>query len=47
MAISFLSWNVENFHSDRERVDRVIGKIAEHDPDLFALYEVKGSQVFQ
>ncbi|MEM1390896.1 MAG: endonuclease/exonuclease/phosphatase family protein [Pseudomonadota bacterium] len=47
MTISFLSWNVENFHNDRARVSRVISKIAEYRPDVFALYEVKGAAVFQ
>ncbi len=44
--LSFLSWNVENFHSDEERVPRVVDFIVDKDPDVFALYEVKGSQVF-
>ena len=45
--LSFLSWNVENFHSDQTRAPRVIDFIVEHDPDVFGLYEVKGRQVFE
>ena len=44
--LSFLSWNVENFHGDGSRVDRVVQKVADKNPDVFALYEVKGSVVF-
>lgn len=44
--LSFLSWNVENFHNDPPRVDRVIDLIVDQDPDVFGLYEVKGSAVF-
>ena len=47
MSISFLSWNVENFHNDRDRVSRVIGEIAKYKPAVFALYEVKGVAEFQ
>ena len=45
--LSFLSWNVENFHGEPARVDRVVDKIAGKNPDVFALYEVKGATVFQ
>ncbi len=45
--LSFLSWNVENFHNDPERVDRVIDFIAAQDPDVFGLFEVKGAAVFR
>ena len=44
--LSFLSWNVENFHNDPDRVDRVVGLIAQKNPDVFGMYEVKGSAVF-
>ena len=44
--LSFLSWNVENFHNDAARVNRVVGLVASKNPDVFALYEVKGSAVF-
>lgn len=45
--LTFLSWNIENFHGEQGRVSRVIDFIAGHDPDVFGLYEVKGSQVFE
>ena len=45
--LSFLSWNVENFHSDPTRVPRVVNFIVDQNPDVFALYEVKGRQVFE
>lgn len=45
--LSFLSWNVENFHNQTSRVNRVVDKVANKNPDVFALYEVKGGQVFQ
>lgn len=44
--LSFMSWNVENFHNDPERVDRVVELISQKDPDVFGLFEVKGSAVF-
>lgn len=44
--LSFLSWNVENFHHDETRVDRVVDVVAAKNPDVFALYEVKGKPVF-
>ena len=44
--LSFLSWNVEHFHNDQTRVARVVSAIAAKAPDVFAIYEVKGSAVF-
>ena len=43
---SFASCNVEQFHGRRDRVDRVVGLLAEHDPDVVAIFEVKGRDVF-
>lgn len=45
-VFSFASWNVEQFRGRHERVDRVVGLLAEHDPDVFAIFEVKGRDVF-
>ncbi len=45
-VISFLSWNVENFHNQASRVDRVVDLIAAQNPDIFGIYEVKGAAVF-
>lgn len=46
-AFSVASWNVEHFKDDPSRVERVIGFLKKQDPDVFALYEVEGSVVFQ
>lgn len=45
-TVKFLCWNVENFHSDHNRVSAVVDTIAQQSPDVFALFEVKGRQVF-
>jgi len=45
-VLSFASWNVEQFQGRRERVDRVVGLLSEHDPDVCAIFEVKGRDVF-
>lgn len=45
-AFSLLSWNVEHFKNEGSRVDRVVKKIAEQKPDVLALYEVEGADVF-
>ena len=44
--LSFASWNVENFHGKPSRVDRVVDLLKETNPDVFAIYEVKGKTVF-
>ncbi|MEJ2534810.1 MAG: endonuclease/exonuclease/phosphatase family protein [Gammaproteobacteria bacterium] len=44
---SFASWNVEHFAGKRERAERVVALLSELDPDVFALYEVKSSSVYQ
>jgi hypothetical protein len=45
-AFSLLSWNVEHFKDDPPRVQRVADQIVAQDPDVFALYEVQGKDVF-
>lgn len=45
-VLSFASWNVEHFHGDIARVARVVDQIKAINPDIFALYEVKGKNVF-
>lgn len=48
-AYSLLSWNVEHFKKDpqrKERVPQVIGLLKQQNPDVFALYEVEGKEVF-
>jgi len=45
-AFSLLSWNVEHFKQDDARVGRVMAALQEQNPDVFALYEVEGKEVF-
>lgn len=46
-AFSLVSWNVEHFKNAGSRADRVVKLLAAQDPDVFALYEIEGSEVFQ
>ena len=46
IALSFICWNLENFHNDNTRVNRVVDAIAVKNPDLFGICEVKGTQNF-
>jgi len=46
-AFSLASWNVEHFKKKGSRVDRVEAFLSKQNPDVFALYEVEGSEVFQ
>lgn len=46
-VFSVASWNVEHFGGDPTRVARVIAFLVDQDPDIFALYEVEGAEVFQ
>jgi exonuclease III len=45
-AFSIASWNVEHFKNAPDRIADVIALLAELDPDIFALYEVEGREVF-
>ncbi|MHA2121070.1 MAG: endonuclease/exonuclease/phosphatase family protein [Promethearchaeota archaeon] len=45
-AFSVVSWNVEHFHGDPKRVNRVVSFLEEQAPDVIALYEVTGKEVF-
>ncbi len=50
-VFSFASWNVRNFFGDDTRVDRVADLLVNaggdnRAPDVFAIYEVRGAQVF-
>ncbi|MBM3524876.1 MAG: endonuclease/exonuclease/phosphatase family protein, partial [Alphaproteobacteria bacterium] len=44
---SVASWNVEHFKDDPARVKRVVEFVDKQSPDLFGLFEVEGSQVFE
>ncbi|MCB2220529.1 MAG: endonuclease/exonuclease/phosphatase family protein [Bacteroidetes bacterium] len=58
VAFSCLSWNVENFGTNsrdnkgnlkpqfRDKVERVALEIKKHNPDVFALFEVRSKDVF-
>ena len=46
-AFSLASWNVEHFRNPDSRVDRVVDFLVDlGPPDVFALYEVEGKEVF-
>lgn len=45
-AFSVASWNVKHFKSDPTRVGRVVSFLKQQAPDVFALYEVTGKDVF-
>ncbi len=45
-AFTLASWNVEHFKNDPVRVPRVVGFLRARKPDVFALYEVEGKEVF-
>jgi hypothetical protein len=44
---SFAWWNVRHFSGKPERVGRVVGLLREKNPDVFAIFEVQGKQVFE
>ena len=45
-AFSLASWNVEHFKNAPARVGDVVTLLASLNPDVFALYEVEGKEVF-
>jgi len=45
-AFSLASWNVEHFKGKKTRTDRIIKFLENQDPDVFALLEVEGKEVF-
>ena len=45
-AFSIASWNVEHFKGDPARADRIIQFLKSQSPDLLAIYEVEGAEVF-
>jgi exonuclease III len=45
-AFSLASWNVEHFRDDPQRIKRVVQFLRDQDPDIFALYEVEGKEVY-
>lgn len=45
-AFSLLSWNIEHFRDSPARVERVVEYLNRWKPDVFGLYEVEGSEIF-
>jgi hypothetical protein len=45
-AFSVASWNVKHFKSNQARIDLAVSFLKKQDPDVFALYEVLGKDVF-
>ena len=45
-VFSIASWNVEHFRGDATRVKRVVKYLKDQKPDVFGLYEVEGSSIF-
>ena len=45
-AFSVASWNVKHFKGQPARVQNVAQFLHAQNPDIFALYEVTGSEVF-
>jgi len=45
-AFSLVSWNVEHFRGSPDRIIRVVEFMNEQKPDIFALLEVEGKDVF-
>jgi hypothetical protein len=45
-AFTVASWNVEHFKNENSKVDRVVQFLDDQNPDVFALYEVEGADVF-
>lgn len=43
---SFASWNVEHFHGEPARVQKIVDTLNPRSPDVFAIYEVQGKEVF-
>jgi len=43
---SVLSWNVEHFSLAEKNVDKILSHIKSFNPDIIAIYEVEGAEVF-
>ena len=46
-AFSVASWNVKNLKGDKDRIKRVIAFLKAKDPDVFAIYELLGSDIVE
>jgi exonuclease III len=45
-AFSVASWNVKHFKNDSGQIQKITSFLKKQDPDVFALYEVTGKEVF-
>ena len=45
-AFTLVSWNIEHFKNQGSRVADVVALLSSMNPDIFALYEVEGKDVF-
>ncbi|MFW9944768.1 MAG: endonuclease/exonuclease/phosphatase family protein [Candidatus Sifarchaeia archaeon] len=45
-AFSVVSWNIKKFKGDKARAERVAVLLENKDPDVFAIYEASGGDVF-
>ena len=45
-AFSIASWNVQHFRNNRKRVVKIIEFLVAQNPDVLAIYEVEGKDVF-
>jgi hypothetical protein len=46
-AFSVASWNVEHFKDDPARLARIVDLLVAQDPDVLAIYEVEGKDVYR
>ena len=46
-VFSVVSWNVKHFKGEKARVETVVELLQDQNPDVFALYEVTGADVFR
>ena len=45
-AFSVASWNVQHFRNKKDRISKIMTFLSEQKPDVLALYEVEGKDVF-
>jgi len=45
-AFSVASWNVEHFKNAQSRVERIVDFLSDQKPDVLAIYEVEGKDIF-
>jgi hypothetical protein len=45
-TIRILSWNIEHFRNNNEKIKNVTKIIKDHNPDIFALYEIEANIIY-